>query len=53
MFGKVNWKFKKKKAINNLSTILTIIGEAKELGKKILLKDEENIIAQFTLRDGK
>jgi hypothetical protein len=31
----------------------TSIEEGKELEKSILLKGEENIIAQFTLRDGK
>ncbi len=31
----------------------TTIEEGKELEKNILLKDEENIIAQITLRDGK
>ena len=31
----------------------TTIEEGKEIEKNILLKDEENVIAQITLRDGK
>ena len=41
------------KLITQFKIIQQPFENGKELDKKILLKDEENIIAQFTLRDGK